>query len=200
MDRTFRMAEGFHPGVFLKKILDDRSWTQADFAEITGIVAPRINSVINGKGSIAAPMARIFSEATGTTAQYWLNLQSKFDLWMDEEEARAQGESGVARKARLFSLPIREMTKRHWIEETQSLDVLEHQVTEFLDASDPEKIDSIAIAVAAKRSQSDKPMTLHQVAWLFRANQLAKVMNVPAFSRKKLEGGDRRPEGAAAFS
>ena len=181
----FRMAEAFHPGEFLKDILQDRNWSQADFADITGIVPPRINSVINGKALISVQMAKVFGEAIGTSAKYWLNLQSLYDLWMAEEKSNHEHVSEVARRARLYAFPIREMAKRHWVEETKDLERLEEQVLAFFEVSLTEDIPDLQ--VAARRSRSEEPMTPHQLAWLFRARQLARVLDVPTYKRRKLE-------------
>ena len=79
---TERPAEGFLPGDFLDEELEARGWTQVDLASITGIPAPRISEIVKGKTSIAVSMALAFSKAFETSPEYWVNLQSQYDLWL----------------------------------------------------------------------------------------------------------------------
>jgi len=69
-----------HPGEYLNEILEELRISQADFARSTGLSAMRISHVINGKRPVTAEMALIFGKAFGQTPQYWLNLQSAYDL------------------------------------------------------------------------------------------------------------------------
>ena len=46
------------------------SWTQA-----------KLSAIINGKRSITEEIALDFSDAFGTTPQFWMNLQSNWSLW-----------------------------------------------------------------------------------------------------------------------
>ena len=72
-------AEQFHPGVFLKEELEARGWSQEHFAEITGYSLRTINFVICGRLSVSARMAAAFEKALGSSAEYWLRLQSLYD-------------------------------------------------------------------------------------------------------------------------
>jgi addiction module HigA family antidote len=77
---TIRAAEAFHPGEFLKEELDEREWSQMDFAAIIGQSPKAISDVINGRRVVSAPLAVAFSKALGSSAEYWLKLQTLFDL------------------------------------------------------------------------------------------------------------------------
>lgn len=69
-----------HPGEYLKEILEELGISQADFSRSTGLSTMRISHVIHGKRPVTAEMALIFGKAFGQTPQYWLNLQSAYDL------------------------------------------------------------------------------------------------------------------------
>lgn len=73
-----------HPGEYLKEILDELGISQADFARSTGLSTMRISLFIRGKRPVTAEMALIFGKAFGQTPQYWLNLQSAYDLKIAE--------------------------------------------------------------------------------------------------------------------
>src|SRR5713226_10705368 len=73
-------AEVFPPGEFLREELETRGWTQADLAELMGRPLRSINEIINGKKAITAETAIGLGDAFGTSAEYWMNLESLYRL------------------------------------------------------------------------------------------------------------------------
>lgn len=70
-----------HPGEILKEeFLDCLNMTQVAFAQHIGISLQRLNEIIRGKRGITPETAWLFSEALGTSPQFWMNLQTAFDL------------------------------------------------------------------------------------------------------------------------
>ncbi len=75
-----------HPGEFLKEALEELGASQAEFARAIGISPMRISHVVNGTRPVTAELALLFGRAFGQTPQYWLNLQSDYDLKTAEQE------------------------------------------------------------------------------------------------------------------
>jgi len=75
-----------HPGEFLREILDDLALTQAAFAEAIGISPMRVSHVLRGDRPITAELALRLGRALGQTPQYWLNLQTSYDLKVAQTE------------------------------------------------------------------------------------------------------------------
>ena len=69
-----------HPGEFLREILDERGLTQAAFAEAIGISPMRVSHLLKGDRPITAELALRLGRALGQAPQYWLNLQTAYDL------------------------------------------------------------------------------------------------------------------------
>jgi antitoxin HigA-1 len=69
-----------HPGAFLQEALAELDVSQAEFARKVGVSAMRISHIINGQRPVSAELALLFGQAFGQTPQYWLNLQSAYDL------------------------------------------------------------------------------------------------------------------------
>ena len=174
-------AEVFPPGEFIKEELEAREWTQADLAEILGRPPRLVSEIINGKRAISPETAQGLGEAFGTGAQFWMNLESAYQL------ARIKHpDDGVARKARLYSkVPVKEMIKRGWIEPSQSVDVLEKQILDFFELTHLE--DEMRFCAAARQSMSSMDVTPMQCAWLFRAKKLARAVQVSPYTPQTLE-------------
>ncbi len=69
-----------HPGEFLAEVLDELGYSQAAFARAVGVSPMRISHVIKGARPVTAELALLFSRAFKQTPQYWLNLQTDYDL------------------------------------------------------------------------------------------------------------------------
>jgi len=77
-----------HPGVFLKETLDELGMIQAEFARTIGTSPMRVSHIIKGTRPVTAEMALLFGKAFGQTPQYWINLQSAYDLKTTEKVIR----------------------------------------------------------------------------------------------------------------
>lgn len=73
-----------HPGEFLSEILGEREISQAQFARAIGVAPMRISHVVKGSRPVTAELALLFGKAFGQSPQYWLNLQSTYDLRLAE--------------------------------------------------------------------------------------------------------------------
>ena len=71
----------FHPGeILLEEFLQPAGISQAAFAHQIGWTKARLNELIRGKRGITADSALDLSEALGTSAKLWMNLQSTYHL------------------------------------------------------------------------------------------------------------------------
>jgi len=75
-----------HPGEFLREALEELGTSQAEFSRAIGISPMRISHVVNGTRPVTAELALLFGRAFGQTPQYWLNLQSDYDLKTAQQE------------------------------------------------------------------------------------------------------------------
>ena len=77
-----------HPGEFLREILDDLGLTQAAFAEAIGVSPMRVSHLLKGDRPVTAELALRMGRALGQTPQYWLNLQTGYDLKVAQAELK----------------------------------------------------------------------------------------------------------------
>jgi len=69
-----------HPGEFLAEILEELGVSQAAFARAIGAAPMRISHVVKGARPVTAELALLFGRALGQSPEYWINLQSSYDL------------------------------------------------------------------------------------------------------------------------
>ena len=76
-----------HPGeVLLEEFLKPMGLSQNRLALNIGVPARRINEVVLGKRSITADTALRLAKFFGTSAEFWLGLQSQYDLDVTSEQ------------------------------------------------------------------------------------------------------------------
>lgn len=70
-----------HPGeILLKEFLEPMKISQNRLSREISVPPRRINEIVLGKRSITADTALRLGRYFGTTAQFWLNLQVRYDL------------------------------------------------------------------------------------------------------------------------
>jgi addiction module HigA family antidote len=70
-----------HPGeILLAEFLGPLGLTQVRLARHIGVPVQRINEIIRKKRGVTPETAWLFAQAFGTTPQFWINLQTNFDL------------------------------------------------------------------------------------------------------------------------
>lgn len=189
-------AQVFPPGDFIREELEERGWSQADLARVIGRDESNLSKLIAGKMSLTPAMARDLSAAFGTSAEYWMNLETSYRL------GQANGDDNpdvVRRRARLYDLaPVRDMQKRQWIRETNDAAELESELRKFFDnARDLET--EPCLPVAARDSIKAVELTPAQRAWCFRALRLAKAQRVTPFREERLTECENRLRALAVF-
>lgn len=173
-------AEVFPPGEFLRDELEAREWTQQALADILDRPARLISELIAAKRAITPETARGLGAAFGTSAEYWMNLESQYQL-----SKVKPANDHVVRKAYLYSkFPVREMIRRGWIRASDNLDVLEQRFCDFFGISNIE--DKPELYHAAKKRHANTEATPLQLTWLFRVKAMALQQNISDYNREKL--------------
>lgn len=80
INRTLNGLPAIHPGELLRETLDELGLTQTAFAEALGVSPMRVSHLLRGERPVTAELALRLARALGQNAQYWLNLQTAFDL------------------------------------------------------------------------------------------------------------------------
>ena len=75
-----------HPGeILIEEFLKPMGISQYRLAKDISVPPRRINEIVHGKRSISADTALRLGRFFGISAQFWLNLQIRFDLEITED-------------------------------------------------------------------------------------------------------------------
>lgn len=78
----------FHPGEHIKDELDARGMIQQELADKMGVSKSEISQLVNGHRDISANTAVLLEKALGIDAEFWMNLQVRYDI--DEVKKKMQ--------------------------------------------------------------------------------------------------------------
>ncbi len=85
-----------HPGeILLEEFLKPLGISQNALARALRVPPDRINAIVQGRRSITADTALRLARAFGTSPQFWLNLQTRYDLEIAQDRLEDQIEREV---------------------------------------------------------------------------------------------------------
>ena len=93
MTTTDKLAP-IHPGeVLMEDFIQGFGITQNKLAVSIGVPPRRIHVIVHGKRAITADTALRLGKYFGTSAQFWLNLQTHYDLDIAQDRVAGQIEA-----------------------------------------------------------------------------------------------------------
>ncbi len=67
--------------ILVEEFLQPLRLTQGDLANAMGVPRKHVNELCNDRRAITADTALMLARAFGNSADFWLNLQRRIDLW-----------------------------------------------------------------------------------------------------------------------
>lgn len=79
----------FHPGYYIKDIIEENNWTQEEFAFRMETTPKTVSKLVRGEINLSDDLCIKLSNMFGTSVDVWSNLQKNYDnVLMEEEKAR----------------------------------------------------------------------------------------------------------------
>lgn len=177
----------FHPGYYLKELVEESGLTQEDFAKRLGTTPKNLSVLIRGEQSLSIDIATKLSRMLGTSIAYWLNLQQSYD----EKLAEIQSEEELKREREVFKLIDYKYFRDHFRLQDfpRRVDEQIKCIREFLSISSLTVLEEENLAVNF-RSYSENLSRSNTV----NANAMVQIginqtikMEIPKYNKKKFE-------------
>ncbi len=97
-----------HPGEILMEELAELGVTPTELSRQINVPPNRVTQIIHGRRSVTGDTALRLGHWFGTSAQFWLNLQSAYDIRVADEKAGQE----IARLPTRPAGPIAEQPKQ----------------------------------------------------------------------------------------
>src|ERR1700730_6703165 len=85
--RNIMALTAIHPGEHLAKELKELGMSAAELARQLDVPTNRVTEILNGRRAVTGDTALRLAHFFGTTAEFWLNLQSLFELRVAKKKA-----------------------------------------------------------------------------------------------------------------
>lgn len=174
------------PGGTIVDLLEERGWTQVELAQRTGYTTKHINQLLKGEASITQDTAIKLEKVLGSTARFWLGLESQYR----EQLARKVDVAALAADVGwLKELPLRDMVKFGWVHKVPDQARQVHECLRFFAVS----------SVAAWRVQYQQPVAAYRAAarltrtpeavaaWLRQGERVAEDIRCDDYNKARFE-------------
>ena len=66
------------PGDTILDILEEKNWTQSEFADCAGYTTKHVSQLVRGKAAITEDTALRLERVLGSSAEFWLSREAKY--------------------------------------------------------------------------------------------------------------------------
>lgn len=181
----------FHPGYYIKEIIDESGLTQEDFAKRLDTTPKNLSYLIRGEQNLSIDIAMKLSRMMGTSVHYWLNLQNAYDALI----AQFKSEEELVEERKVFELfDYKYFRENYGLPDLpRKKDEQIKQVREFLNVATLTVLTKRDMAVNFRQSNDEisEGSTVKANAMVQIATNRALKVNAPKFNKKKFEDAVR---------
>lgn len=175
----------YHPGYYIKEIVDDSELTQEAFARRLNTTPKNLSVLIKGNQSLSIDMAVKLSRMLKTNVETWLNIQKTYDIAV----AQIQSEEELIQERKTFKyIDYNYFVKNYNLPKSANIDIQIQNVREFLNLA------SINVLKNVDDSISYKDYKNANVSEIINSNIMIQIginevinTKTPGFDRSKLQ-------------
>ncbi len=161
------------PGDTIADLLEERGWSQADLATRSGFTKKHVHLLLQGKAALSEDTALRLERVLGSSARFWINLETQYREQLLRRESIALLEQDVTW---LKELPLKDMVTFGWVEKAANKAQQVYVCLRYWGVA----------SVAAWRAQYEQPVAAYRAA--------EKLIRKPAAVSAWLRQGEREAE------
>ena len=177
----------FHPGYYIKEIVEESGLTQEDFAKRLDTTPKNLSLLIRGEQSLSIDIAMKLSRMIGTSVNYWLNLQNAYDALI----AEFKSERELAEERKVFEYFDYKFFRDNYglPDLPRKKDEQIKEIRKFLNVATLTVLSKRDMAVSFRSSTEDltEASTIKANVMVQIATNKALEVNAPKFNKKKFE-------------
>jgi HTH-type transcriptional regulator/antitoxin HigA len=167
-----------HPGVILRRVLEESGIRQSELAERTGLTAKHINQIVAGSIGISADVALLLERALDAEAGFWIRIEADYQAYVSREKAKAQLQEFSQWAGKFDS----ETLQRHNITGHRDDSATKaEKILRFFGVASPEAFEQTWLRprVSFRRSQAFPVTEQNTALWLRLIERNAQHLDVP---------------------
>lgn len=177
----------FHPGYYIKEIIEDMEMTQCEFAKRLDTTDKTLSKLLSGQISLSLEIAKKLSQMLGTSVDMWLNLQKKYNEKYCEIEQMKELDKEVEC---LNCIKYKYFSDLNVVPSTRDKKEQVKNLRKYLCVSELSVLSRPDLLAACRTAVSEVELknVINANAWIQTGINFAKGENCSLFSKKKLEG------------
>ncbi|BBB90729.1 MAG TPA: HigA family addiction module antitoxin [Methylomusa anaerophila] len=177
----------FHPGYYLREIIEDMGITQSEFAKRLDTTDKTLSKLLNGEIPLSNDIAQKLAQMLGTSVKVWLNLQNAYNEKLVEIEQRKKLDQ---EKHYLKFIDYNYFCCLKLVKETKKVEEKISELHKFFKVSSLSVLTKKDFLVACRTAVSDvaEKNIVNSNAWIQTAMNMAEKINCYPFNSKKLKG------------
>ena len=180
----FEPEVAIHPGESIEESMEFLGMSQEELATRLDITTKHLSNILNGHVSVTPNVAVRLEAVLGPSAQFWMNLESNYQL----NRIRLEQRKGMEEEVEVMKeIPYRHMAENGWILKDSDKARQIEKCRSFYGVANLTSI-SDSYAVAYRKQKSSTPIHgLPVIAWLRQAEMESLKVQVEKFDRKRLK-------------
>jgi len=179
------------PGDTIADVLEERGWTQAEFARRLGYTEKHVSQLINGKAAITEDTASRLERVLGSTAGFWLRKEATYRERLERQQFAQRCAGWVDW---LDRLPIKELMAQGVVSKARLVEKNKPALVEaclrFFGVASPDEWEGVYVAdlkAQYRRSRAEQSDLAAIATWLRLGEKQAEGWDAPKFDRARFE-------------
>lgn len=184
-DNNFMPTIAIIPGDTIRDNMEFLGMNQKELATRLDISEKHMSHILNGNSPITYETALKLESVIGPSAQFWMNLESNFQLTKArlEEQKKLDKDLDI-----LKEIPYKEMSQFNWVAKTSVRKERVINCRGYYGVAELASIRSSYDVAFRKQKQINEISDLAVLAWLRKAEIEGLNVEVDAFNKKRLKG------------
>jgi HTH-type transcriptional regulator/antitoxin HigA len=183
-NHDFMPAVAISPGETIRENMEFLGMNQKELAARLDVTEKHLSNILNGNSPITYDTALKLESVIGPSAQFWMNLESRYQL----NKARLEKEEDLKVDVEILTrIPYKAMSEHGWVEKETSRNKKVLNCREFFGVA---KLSSVrpAYAVAFRQQKELKEISDFGVlAWIRKSETEGLSIDVEGFDKAKLK-------------
>lgn len=176
----------FHPGYYIKEVLEDMEMTQSEFAKRLGTTDKTLSKLLAGEIPLSDDIAQNLAQMLGTSVKVWLDIQATYKEKAIEIKKR---KSFDLEKEYIKSIDYKYFVQLGEVEDAKNIEdkiIQLHKCLKVSSLSVLSKKDFLVACKTAVASVSEKNI-INSNAWIQIALNMAERIDCKPFNKKLLQ-------------
>lgn len=183
-NKNFMPTIAIAPGETIRENMDFLGMNQKELAVRLDITEKHISNILNRNSPITYETALKLESVIGPGAQFWMNLESNYQL----NKARLEGQEKLDSDLDILKdIPYKEMSDFNWVKQTKNRKERVINCRSFFGVAELGSIPTSYSVAFRKQSQTIEISDLGVLAWLRKAEMEGLDIELENFNKKQLK-------------